>query len=312
MKNKQDIAEILDQSLAQMRAGASYEDVLFNFTEYKEELSPLLKTLEMGLDIPLKNIPKPDLQRKYLQTKPIPNFWEKYFAYTKFALMPLGLIIVLASTAAAYANPGQPLLYGIKKAAQRAPLALISNPDVKAAKTIELSEKNLNEAEAYLNSKHEASAIDLNVVADLTKQTSETIASVKDLAASKAIADKNNDLLNKLVSITQKQEKIVSAIKPQDQKPTENKSLKSSQEETSKSVAEINKLVATVNDQVIASLKKEDELPETPKNEKPKADKPKTTVNSEKEEQKNEEVIKQESQSEVLGSFIVEYPTTNP
>jgi hypothetical protein len=316
MKNHQPtIADILDQALDLLKQGASFDDVLFAFPEYKEELSPLLETLQLGLSIPTKEVPRPALQRKYLHTQPAFSLWTKYLSLTKFALMPLGLFLVLVSVFTAQANPGQPFLYSLKQGVQKAPLALITNPDLKAAKKVELSEKTLNEAEAFLNSEHSNATINAGVVADLAKQTSETVASVKDLAASNAISRKNNELLNKLVIISQKQEKLVNAIKSSETQDDQVSTLEASKTEASKTLAEVNQLLATVNEQVLANLheeNKDENIEEKPKSEKPALPKPAASATEPKTQDPESNVVNEIQAPEVLGSFILEYPSETP
>lgn len=323
MHKKENIADILDEALDQLRSGASFDAVLFNFPDHKTELAPLLSTLQMGLKIPVKDVPSPARQRKYLAAHPMHSFWERYLSFSKFALMPLGLFLALTTIFTASANPGQRTMYSLKRAVQRAPLALITNPELRAAKEVELSEKNLNETEAYINSENNSKEINPNVIADLTKQTSETIASVKNVATANAISGKSNDLLNKLVIIAEKQDKLVNAVNPGEGKLSSTMALEESKTESSKTVAEVKKLLATVNEQTMASFpaSQESEAKDKPKvTEKAKTEKDKTTPSStspslstDPETKETEEASQETTNTtEVVGTFILEYPTANP
>lgn len=306
--------EILDETLDQMKNGSSLELAASNFLEHKAELSQLLEVASMGMNIPLKEIPKPARQRKYLSTTPVNSFWTKYFAVTKFALMPLSFLLVFAAAFTAQATPGQPLLYSVKRAVQRAPLVLISNPDMRAAKELALSEQNLNEAEKFLNSNHSDSSLDASVAADLAQSTSQTVASVKDVATAGAISGKNNDLLNKLVTITQKQEKLVNGIKASDDASKLSTTLEASKTESTKTVAEVNKLVATVNEQVMANISKDGSIsPVEPKATTPapkKIEKPSTEPSKQADPNASDVTDPSTPQDgQVTGTFILEYPS---
>lgn len=316
------IEDILDEALDQLKSGASMDAVLFNFAEHKEDLLPLLQIMQPGINLPVKEVPKPALQRKYLTTEPNVHFWNKYFSFTKLALMPLAVVLVFAATYTAQASPGQPLVYGLKLAMQKAPLILIRNPDLRASKELDLSEQNLNEAEKFLNSDHNDSSVDANVIANLTRQTSETIASVKDVATAGAISGKNQDLLNKLVVIAQKQDKIVNTVKTSEDEADATTTLEAGKTESTKTVAEVNKIVATVNEQVLANLQTKEQAAAAEKEKAAEAqiksalptDKTKARINPITPVPENTEITEPpvNEQAQVSGNFILEYPSSLP
>jgi hypothetical protein len=266
MKSR-DIEKALDEAISEMKKGVPLDALLLDFPEEKSELEPLLSTIYAGIRLPRKEVPMPARRRKFLTTEIKAGLFIRYFSLTKLALMPLSLVLIFATAITAKANPGQPLLYNLKTAIQRAPLALIQDPTVRAEKEVALSEQNLAAAEKFLNSNHEDTTLDATVVAQVAKQASQTVEAVKDVARDNAVAEKNSDLLNKLVSIAQKQEKLVSAIKsPTDTPEVETLALAATKQKSTETVATVDKLVATVNEQVIANLEQNNSTdnPSTP------------------------------------------------
>jgi hypothetical protein len=124
------------------------------------------------------------------------------------------------------------------------------------------------------------------------------------------------------VVIAEKQEKIVNAVNPGEGKTNSTIALEESKTESSKTVAEVKKLLATVNEQAMASFpaSQENETKDKPKlTEKVKAEKDKpvsssvpaaTSLNPEVKDPQ-EPIEETTNSTEVVGTFILEYPTAN-
>lgn len=244
--------QIFEQALHMLAKGESLHDVQAAFPHYptlKEELE-LVMTLQK---IPKATPPAPVMRYKFQEKR---SFWEQAFSALqpyKLATIPLVMALVLGGgysliQASETSLPGEKL-YGVKVAAEQARLQLTFDETKQAAMHVELAKKRLDEAKlaiALNNHTQEVAALDA-----LAKQTEKTFQVTSQLAANKAVSEKDSSLLDNLVAINKEKKTVLqSAAQSPEAKQVAETALNVTKE-TDKDLARI---IAAVNEQALLDL----------------------------------------------------------
>ncbi len=214
------------------------------------ELQELLQTAQIGLRLPTNRVPRPTKRYKFQLVQKSRLFSAKLF----LQLASGGLAtLVFVSIAAWSSVPGEGLFI-VKKAMEQTRLELIRNPEERALAQVSLVQKRMNEVQTVLssdNNNEQAKVAALNELASQTKNASE---SVKDVALiDNGNPSTDNSLIESLGQIAQKQEALLATISTGDGKAVDTQVMEPISK-TKTAVAEVKKILATVNEQTMASL----------------------------------------------------------
>ncbi|HYV33572.1 MAG TPA: DUF5667 domain-containing protein [Candidatus Limnocylindria bacterium] len=250
---------IYNQALDLLSKGHSQEEVLVKFSQYRNELAPLLEISSLLLSVPKNIVPTPQIQRKYAVAK-AKSLWLTWAHIPKLAGVTMSIMLLLSAFAVMgyqtlNSSPGQ-TLFAVKKSAEKLQLILALNQDQKASVQIQIAQKRLSEAQEIFNNPSSGADQKTAALTELTDQTNTAVAEVTTAAKNNPSSDKNHPLLNSLDSITHDQENLLAEIKPDSQiKVAANTALQSLNETTAK-ISEIKQSVAAAdNSQTLAKLK---------------------------------------------------------
>lgn len=250
--------EVYNQALEMLKKGHSKEEALVKFASEREELAPLLEVSLGLLSMPRNIVPTPFMQRRYAMAK-VKNYWFTWLHISKFAGVSMSAMLLISAFAvmgyqASKSGPGQ-ILFPVKKQAEQLKLILAADQNAKANLQIEIAQHRLDEAQAIFSDP--ASNIEQKKAAltELSDQTTSAVAQVTAVAKSDPGSDKNHPLLSVLDSITQKQQNLLAAIKPDSQITPDASSAQQALNANTVALSQIkNSIVAATNTQVITSL----------------------------------------------------------
>ena len=238
--------DIFNQALSKLSSGFSAEEAVFEYSETKEKLLPLLKISADLLNLPKNPVPQPAMQKKFML---VPAKSKARFGWFGFPLLAgVGstlVILCLIGTgyAALQSLPGENL-FKVKKSAENLQLKFASSPQAKITLQVEIAQKRLNEAEAVLNNPGSNKEQQQAVIKELISSTSKTIAAVDNIAKSNP-ASENKPLVNSLENINNKQQELLKEIKTDD--ALANSEGAGSAEENASKLAEIKKYFAVAD-----------------------------------------------------------------
>ena len=238
--------DIFNQALSKLSSGFSAEEAVFEYSETKEKLLPLLKISADLLNLPKNPVPQPAMQKKFML---VPAKSKARFGWFSFPLLAgIGsTLVVLCLIGTGYAAlqslPGENL-FKVKKSAENLQLKFASSPQAKITLQVEIAQKRLNEAEAVLNNPGSNKEQQQAVIKELISSTSKTIAAVDNIAKSNP-ASENKPLVNSLENINNKQQELLKEIKTDD--ALANSEGAGSAEENASKLAEIKKYFAVAD-----------------------------------------------------------------
>jgi hypothetical protein len=220
------------------------------------ELYELLQTAQLGMHLPTNSVPRPVKRYKFQLVHKTRIFGARLF----MQLAGGGLAaIVFVSVAAWSSVPGQKI-FAIKKAMEQTRLELIRDPGQRALAQVSLVQKRMNEVQTVLssdNTNEQAKVAALNELASQTQNASESVKVAASTDAGKPAVD--SSLLESLGQIAQKQEALLATISTGDGKAVDT-TVTEPISKTKTAVAEVKKILATVNEQTMASLPTEEPL----------------------------------------------------
>ncbi len=247
-----------NQAAELLKKGLSKQEVLLRFSEFQEELAPLLELTAGLLSLPKTKVPEPAMQRKYA-FKASKRLWLGFIHISKFAGVSIGLMLIFSCFAATgYAawnsNPGQ-VLFPLKKTAEKLELAFVPGANSKANFQVAIAQKRLNEAQSIFNDPNSNVAQKTAALNELADQTQNALAVVGTITKSHPQASANRPLLYSLKSITQEQQRLLAAIQPGSQIQTAASGALQTLSQNDKELSEIKKSVAVADsDQSLTSL----------------------------------------------------------
>jgi hypothetical protein len=243
--------EIFDQALLELRQGKTIDEVVLAYPEHAE-LRGLLEVVSLAQSVPTNVVPTPLRRRKFAE-KVHQSWWLNTVGLLKFGIMPLTLVMMVlgARTLVSRAQHSLPNdnLYTLKRASEQLQLTFTRDSGQQASFQVELTQRRLDEvkqAAANQNPAQEAAAL-----AELKDQSQKTFATLPQVAAATAIANKDSSLLNSLVAINKQQQEVLNSIQPQEATKDITATSLSSAKETEKTLLA---LVATVHEQTLTDL----------------------------------------------------------
>lgn len=227
MKKKQDLSEILDKCLIEMREGKTVKDCLDEHPSRAKDLKPLLKTVEK-LTLLGREEPSPEFVRStkerilnraaqqiILLSKPPeiekvespavfkqpyrPRIWLIRMAFAAV------LVLLLASGAVAASADTLPgdLLYPVKRTAENFRVAITFDSSSRTELQLDLVEERLREADQLLKARKNELAEDiLQEASDRFEQSMESVLNL----------DEREELLERLISLSARHQSILRAV----------------------------------------------------------------------------------------------------
>ncbi len=246
---------ILDESIEQLRTGSSVERVLENYQQDLPELEILMPVLTSLADLPIADVPTPMKQRRYAAALKPRSATELVLSFLKASALPAGILAGLATFvvtgyAANNSIPGQHL-FTVKKSIERT--SLVFTPEnAKPQAKLAIIEKRLAEAQQALadpttNPRNTKAALE-----ELASETQATVSDVKKAADNNTLTSSDVEILNSLAEITKKQEDLTNENNPATDAIVETTAEVA--KEAKIASEDIKKIIATVNDKVLASL----------------------------------------------------------
>lgn len=246
---------ILDTSIEELRNGRSVESVLEAHAEELPELADLLPMLSSLATLPKAGAPIPYKRHLYAEQLKPRSAFGKILSFLKASALPAGIIaglstFIITGYAANNSIPGQHL-FTVKKSIERTTLVFTPESAKPQAK-LAIIEKRLAEAQHALadprtNPKNTQAAL-----VELASQTQETLSDVKAAADNNTLTSADVDVLNSLAEITKIQENLTNDTNPATEEVAEITAEVA--KEAKLASQEINRIIATVNDQTLASL----------------------------------------------------------
>lgn len=214
--NNQNFTDILNQSLGQLREGASLEEILSAYpAATREELRPLLETAQSVLVLPKKQVLEPAMQRKYVLA-PARKLWFAWIHFSKFATVSVSLVLLatfVAGTGYAAINslPGTKL-FTVKKTAEHLQLKLASSPESKANLQVEIAKERLSQAQTILNNPESKANQKEAAVNELLAQTKNSIQAVSDATKTNPLNGQSQPIVASLDEITKQQQTLLNKV----------------------------------------------------------------------------------------------------
>ncbi|GEM_PF-6083660 len=245
-----DSVEQLDRLLTALAQGTPEQDFLSSLdTESATELSELAAISTALSGVPTMSLPRATKRYSFQKTHAVSS-WTELFSIRRFLLVPTlafaGVILTLTASAAGTSVAGQ-RLFTLKKVAEKTQLAFTVNPENKAKLQLEYTQKRLREAETVLTGPRRDPVLEAAVLAELSSQTQSTVEAVKVVANQHSTSTQSTN--TELVASLQ-------ALSNQLSAPTHSSSAEG-KINNKVAVDQINKLIASVNDQDLTSLSKE-------------------------------------------------------
>lgn len=250
--------EIYNQALEMLKKGSSKQDVLLKFSQYQNELAPLLDISSVLLSVPKNIVPTPLMRRKYAAV-PAKSFWLAWLHISKFASVSVALMMLISAfSVTAYqvskSTPGK-ALFAIKKGEENLQLVLASSRDKKASLQVSIAQQRLNDAKEIFSNPGSDGQQKNAALAELSNQTASAIAEVNTVASDPK-SGVSHPLLTSLENITKEQKNLLAAIKPDSQINTAASSALATLDSNTAKLSAIRQSVAisTGNQQALVNL----------------------------------------------------------
>ncbi len=254
--------DIYNKAVQMLKAGHSEEEVLLEFAEYKNELTPLLKLSAALMAMPKNIVPTPLMKRKYALA-PVKSLWLTWLHLSKFAAVSVSVMLLVSTVTvvgyqASKSSPGQ-TLFSVKKSTEKLQLILAQDQKAKANLQIKFAEKRLNEAEAVLKDPDSDQEEKTAVLEELADQTSSAVAEVDTATQTNPEPENTQPLLASLDGIADKQQSLLEEIEEDSQiKPAAETALQTLNENTEK-ISAIKLVVAAADNEKALAILKADE-----------------------------------------------------
>jgi uncharacterized protein YcbK (DUF882 family) len=166
--------------LKALQSGTPLPAVLNMYAANDKELARELNVAALMFSIPKKLAPLPVKQFKFQGTTPH-HVWHG-FSWRSLIMVPTAVFLVFTSlyggVLASNSTPGQKL-FAIKKAYEKAQLALTTDPDSKAQLQLSFNQKRLSEAESVIYGPNNNPKLEAAALAELSAQTKTTAEAFK-------------------------------------------------------------------------------------------------------------------------------------
>lgn len=253
---------IYNGALEMLKQGHSKEEVLLEFPNEAEELSPLLETALLMLSMPKNIAPQPAMQRKYA-LKVSESLWFGWLHVSRFAAASVSLVLLLTAFAttgyAAYSSaPGQ-TFFSLKKVGEKIELTLAISQNQKANIQLAIAQQRLSDAQTIFNNPQSGNDQKTAALTELTDQTNSAVALINTVAKSDPTSNQNHPLINSLENIAQGQKTLLAQIKPDKQIQSVTSSALASLNQNAEQLSQIQQTVAVASsDQALAKIENSD------------------------------------------------------
>lgn len=246
---------IFDEAFNRLENGESASQIAESYADYQQELIGLLSVVQMGMNIPKITPPTPYKAYRFadVAASPFTRFFE-ILSFFRAAAVPISLVIVLLGVpaiASATKNslPGD-TFYSLKRATEQAQLIFTQDQNQVASLHVELMQKRLDEVKKAADSGNTES--ETLAIAELKSQTEKTFAQAGPVATANALSNQDSSLLDNLVAINNQQKTVLAELSSGDGSTDSKTIATDALADSKKNDQTLAKIIATVNDQIIA------------------------------------------------------------
>jgi hypothetical protein len=236
----------LDKAAVRLAHGESLEAVIASApAHFQKRLSDLLPVMQAIRSLPLREVPAASHRRLFINhtTQRISRFTTLIRTLnTSYAISAAVLILIVAgvSTAAAQSLPGSPL-FALKKTFQNAQITVVArNPESRAQLELTLANQRLAEAQQVFSDTSSDSSDKSQAMQELSSQTQVALNQIQQMASTASVA-KDPTIIQNLESLTKTQASLQAQVDPA--------AAKSNEQQSQKTIANIQSIVAAANGQ---------------------------------------------------------------
>ena len=249
---------IYNEALEMLKKGHSKQEVLLKYSEFSQELSPLLDASSLLLLMPKNQAPKPAMQRKYVFASS-KRLWLAWLHVSKFVGVSASVALLISAVGVTayvglHSAPGQ-TLFAVKKSAEQARLLLAYDQADKANLQVSIAQQRLSAAQQIFNDPNSNVEQKKAALTELTQQTSTAVAEVDNVTQKDPTSEQTHPLVQSLESINKQQKTLLAQIQPDTQiKDDASVALKTADANTAKISAIKESIAIANNDQSLAQL----------------------------------------------------------
>jgi hypothetical protein len=247
---------IFDEALVRLRKGESISQITDSFKDYQEELDGLLSVAQMGVNIPKLVPPTPYKAHRFASIPHPANRFFEMLSLFRVAAVPISLVIALLGGSAVVSATENSLpgdtFYSLKRATEQVRLSITKDQNKVATIHVELMQKRLDEVKKAAENGNDAT--ETLAIAELKSQTEKTFAQAGPVATANAITNQDSSLLNNLVAVNKEQKDVLAELSLVGDSDSAKTIATSALADSKKNDQALAKIIATVNDQVLADL----------------------------------------------------------
>lgn len=244
-------AKELDKAVLVVARGESIESAVFLApAHFQKRLTELLPLVQQIRSLPLHEVPAANHRHLFIhhtkeQVSRFATIMRTLSTGYAISTAVIILLIVGISTTAAQSLPGSPL-FALKKTFQNAQISVVARtPESRAQLELTLANQRLAEAQQVFSDNSSNSSDKAQAVQELNNQTQVALNQIQQVASTPSVA-KNPNIIRNLESLAKTQASLQAQVDPS--------AAKSSEQQSQKTIADIQSIVATANGQSAAQI----------------------------------------------------------
>jgi hypothetical protein len=244
-------AKELDKAVLAVAHGESIGSAVASApVHFQKRLSDLLLLIQQIRSLPLREVPAANHRRLFIyhtkeQVSRFATIMRTLSIGYAISAAVVILLIVGISTAAAQSLPGSPL-FALKKTFQNAQISVVARtPESRAQLELTLADQRLAEAQQVFSDNSSDSSDKAQAVQELNSQTQVALNQIQQVASTPSVA-KNPNIIQNLESLAKTQASLQAQVDPS--------AAQSSEQQSQKTIADIQSIVATANGQSAAQI----------------------------------------------------------
>ena len=244
-------AKELDKASLAVARGQSIESaVSLAPAHFQKRLSDLLPLIQEIRSLPLREVPTANHRHLFIhhtkeQVSRFTTIMRTLSTGYAISTAVVILLIVGVSTAAAQSLPGSPL-FALKKTFQNAQISVVARtPESRAQLELTLADQRLAEAQQVFSDNSSDSSDKAQAVQELNNQTQVALNQIQQVASTPSVA-KDPNIIQNLESLAKTQAGLQAQVDPS--------AAQSSEQQSQKTIADIQSIVAAANGQSAAQI----------------------------------------------------------
>jgi hypothetical protein len=249
--NESAFAKELDKAVLAVALGESIESAIsLAPAHFQKRLTELLPIVQQIHSLPLRKVPAANHRHLFIhhtkeQVSRFATIMRTLSTGYAISTAVVILLIVGVSTAAAQSLPGSPL-FSLKKTFQNAQISVVArNPESRAQLELTLANQRLAEAQQVFSDNSSNSSDKAQAVQELNSQTQVALNQIQQVASTPSVA-KDPNIIQNLESLAKTQASLQAQVDPS--------AAQSSEQQSQKTIADIQSIVATANGQSAAQI----------------------------------------------------------